>query len=335
MQRERLERAKASGINTSLIERNLKTTEFWLGEHRSNLARWEKEIAGLESKLSPLEEERKSVIDVEDGGNGNVESLQQEIDDLIDDEREQRKIVRELKQNLYALRNERGIKEEEFVSAIERVVEDGVEKHIEGITSRAESELREMLRENAEKAKTLRDRAISSGLETRFFKGGKVDRAQIKRDWDTITSSNPDSIVEDLLRREGMTPSEISDAMADEDFVKQARADVASAVAKMHLLRGGWFGREGKVSTDEILKFGQSEWGRDVIENGIRGRDDMKKQIDEAIGKGVVDAKGRLTEKFRNMPAGDMLKLLMIVLGVGAVGVIAGPALATGAGIVI
>ena len=78
-----------------------------------------------------------------------------------------------------------------------------------------------------------------------------------------------------------------------------------------------------KFSPDEIVKLQSSEWGRKGLEQALTGKTELLAKIKEATGKDILNSKGKLAEWFGSSPVKMILIILAIILGVGAVAMLA------------
>ena len=104
------------------------------------------------------------------------------------------------------------------------------------------------------------------------------------------------------LMRYGLTQEE-ADAIltkkSDPEFVKTVGANLAKKVFADYLLAGG------RLSRDDIFSLGNTDWGKQIIDEGIKLAQDQRKYLEGLLGKDVLT---KLDEIKGGKTTGEWLK---------------------------
>jgi len=117
------------------------------------------------------------------------------------------------------------------------------------------------------------------------------------------------------LRRYGLTDEEADAILAkkgDPEFIKTVGANLAKKVFADYLLAGG------RLSRDDILALGDTDWGKAIIDEGIKIAQEQRQYLESLLGKGVLT---KLDEIKGGKTTGEWLKSNWLKIG-GIIGLL-------------
>lgn len=313
-------RGQAAPRDLHDIQTNIQQLKDQITNNNSQVTPLQSEIQLRKDTLIQLQKQEES-FRVERG------QITQETSALKDREQQLQVQHGDKQRALAAAKAERNASEEKFVRAFETMLPDAVSRYLEERVNEAAGEAKVVIEKQAQDSKDTRTKTVLDQMSRRWFEGNKANRDKIKQDYNDLLANGPDAIIRDMLSTARYSQAEIDRSMNDKAFLDEMRQKVGENVVKFHLLRGGWLGRGGKVSPDEIMKLGSSTWGQSVMENAIAGKKQVQEQINKAFGEKVVNEKGKFTEGLKKFDFKKLLKILLIILGIGGGLLLGGKAL--------
>lgn len=308
--------AKKTEITTSKSDLNRKRGE--MEEGKKKVDSLEAERTKLEDTLDALKKEQKKAEDDFNKVDGAYTSQQAEV------------------RKLQAVKV---LTEEAWVQSLESITKEATITYIN-------KELNDALA----KVKTLQEERVketNAGGKKKFFEyekdqyiglDGKPNKAVIRADRLSLMRAGADVVLTigtpphtttetlhnldgaeqtlvDVMRRGAMNDTEIFDLLKD----PATRSEMAGTLAKDILTTYLWSGQ--KLTRAEVIRIGRSDWGKGMVDKAIAGRADLQAQIDNAIGKGVLNWKENLKGQLGKLEWGKFLLILLIIAGViGGIG---------------
>ena len=306
---------------------------FAIGTAEGDILTFQGDIETAESEKAEKTEEKTRVIAQEAELRRQLTDEETRRTTLETQRTEQQSIRTEKERALTKARADQRTSEEEFVVGMENALADAATDYInDQITTTTEAG-RLTLEKQATDAKDAREKEVFTDLREKYFNGSRVDLVQIREDFNELMVNGPDNIIRDGLERSGtLTAAEVDAAMADNAFMEKMRIEVGKKVMSFHLLKGGMFGRQGRISADESLLIKNSEWGEKIINDALKTNKDWQKTLREQMGEGIIGLDGRISERFRTMDMGRLLRILLLLFGGGAAAMMFGPAVIGAAG---
>jgi hypothetical protein len=294
-----------------------------IGAINTDIRLAEREIAAQQGIIKPAELAVQSKKDL------LVQLKQQEVDlkaklatlktDRTTKETEKRTKESDLttkKIELAKKKAERRLKEEQFVRSFEVMMEDAAEDYVKEQVDKAVSDGKTLAETQTAESKVEAKKKLIDTITKTYFPSSKLMLSTVKSDFNLMSRSGAGVLTRTMLGRAGYTAPEIDVFLKDEELAKEMQRSVRDNCTKFYFLRGGFLQRGGKLDTDSILKFAVSDWGQDLITEGIKNKKSLQEQIEAASGASMLTAKGQFGEFIKKMPLGSLaLVILSILLG--------------------
>lgn len=164
----------------------------------------------------------------------------------------------------------------------------------------------------------------------------KPNKAKIEQDLALGLSldvgKGPDALIQDMLVKGladevaagNMTQEQVDayvrEKMQDKDFLAKARADTMRDLLAVRFRSGG------KISRSEAALIAESPWGKDVVDNALNKKDELRQVFERAKEQGVI--KGDIASAIKDNPN---LLYILLAIAAGTVAVAVGaPLIAAG-----
>lgn len=253
---------------------------------------------------------------------GGVEGLKEELDKNLEEEAKLKTKKADLenkikakKQELGTAKTNRTYDEEQFVNSLKNVFTEAAGKYFEAEVSKAETKVKTYLEQKSTDLKEEAESALAKGLLLRYYfdKTNKVNLKNIRDDKDKIVTIGPEEILKQGLKDGGYTEAQINELIKDKTKWNSLMTKTAEVSLKYYWLKGGLFGREGKMQLDEQMKIVNSPWGNEVLKNSVEA---ARKDV-EAVLKQKLPDRSRIGEWLRKLDGKWLLAIIAILVGLG------------------
>jgi hypothetical protein len=128
----------------------------------------------------------------------------------------------------------------------------------------------------------------------------------------------------------GLTEEEANSILAkksDPEFVKTVGQNLAKKVLCDYLLAGG------RLSRDDIFAIADTEWGKSIIEDGLKLSEEQKKFLESKLGKGVLGILdeikgGKRTGEWLGSNWWKIAGIILLLITFGLIGISVAPSIA-------
>lgn len=284
------------------------------------------------------------------------EDAQREVEVKLD---EQRKYLKEKVNDVIAsitkdidtkkpqvakLKSERALKESQYVIGLEAIFRDAVLERLSAQIQQAVTQAKDILDKDASEELDKDKKRLREHISRRWLNEGPAgllkERFSFKRDtingdYDILMESaidvtigpngntktlhlnGPERVLLQILKDSGFTEVDQLRLMQDKTFLDEFSPLVAEKVITMKMMTGG-------IGLKDAIAITQSSWGPEMVAKAIKGKANIQKQIDDALGAGVINWKGNVESQFKKLFEGggkllskNALLILAILAGLG------------------
>ncbi|MBI2641006.1 hypothetical protein HYW87_00195 [Candidatus Roizmanbacteria bacterium] len=218
--------------------------------------------------------------------------------------------------------------EKEYVKGIQDIFADAGRERVDALMKESAKQASELMQAEATKETDARKKRLDEHLARRWldaknnFDKTRItsDRAELMKpaadiaiDGETFYLNGAEQALVVALRGSGFTEPQIREMMKDTAFVSTNSATVAQEILTYSFLTGG-------LSQKDVIAIAKSTWGKGMVDKALTGRDDLRKAVDTALGKGAIKWSESVFEQIKH----NWKWLFLILAILAAVGIFAG-----------